>query len=96
MQFPEKLMNQTWKNDKNLILGTILAHLTQIWALFFLRVLPNETLFEAIILCNLKENWWTKLEKKAKNLILDPVLVCLTQICTPSPQKTFFGEFYLH
>ena len=32
---PEKLMNQTWKNDKNLILGTILAHLTQIWALSF-------------------------------------------------------------
>ena len=52
----------------------------------------NETLFEAIILCNLKENWWTKLEKKAKNLILDPILVCLTQIYTPSPQKKLFSR----
>ena len=28
-------MNQTWKNDKNLILGPIMAHLAQIWVPIF-------------------------------------------------------------
>ena len=28
-------MYQAWKNDKNLILGPILAHLTQIWVPIF-------------------------------------------------------------
>ena len=32
MQFQGKLMNQTWKKwQKNLILGSILARLAQIW-----------------------------------------------------------------
>ena len=34
MQFKEKLMNQTWENDKKkLVLGPILSPLTQTWAL---------------------------------------------------------------
>ena len=43
MQLPEKLMDQTWKNDKKLILGLILAHLAQIRIpnFFFLQVLPQ-------------------------------------------------------
>ena len=35
MQFQGKLMNQTWKIAKNLVLGPILACLTQIWATKF-------------------------------------------------------------
>ena len=31
MQLPGKLMDQTWKNYKKLILDLILAHLAQIW-----------------------------------------------------------------
>ena len=31
MQFKGKIMNQTWENSKNLVLGSILAHLAQIW-----------------------------------------------------------------
>ena len=44
MQFPGKLINQTWKNDqKKLILEPILDHLAQICPppqKFFLKVLP--------------------------------------------------------
>ena len=29
----------------------------------------SQTLFQAIILCNLKENWWTNFKKIGKNLI---------------------------
>ena len=31
LQYQGKLISQTWKNDKNLILDQILAHLAQIW-----------------------------------------------------------------
>ena len=34
--------------------------------------------FQSITLCNLKDNYWTKLEKMAKKLILDPILACFT------------------
>ena len=32
MEFKGKLVNQTWENGKNLILGPILARLAKIWA----------------------------------------------------------------
>ena len=32
MQSERKLMNQTWENGQNLILGLILTRLAQIWA----------------------------------------------------------------
>ena len=41
LQYQGKLISQTWKNDKNLILDQILAHLAQIWPpKDFLQVLP--------------------------------------------------------
>ena len=40
-------------------------------------------LFQAMILCNLKENKWTKLEKTAKNFISGVSLVRLIQIWIP-------------
>ena len=45
---------------ENLILDPILAHLAEIWALSFFFVsfisTSGKTLFQAIIVCNLKEN----------------------------------------
>ena len=41
-------------------------------------------MLQAIILCNLKANQCTKLEKIAKNLILDQILTNLTQIWAPN------------
>ena len=77
-------MNQTWKNHKKpnhvsnfRLFGTNLH--PQIFFGGFTSI-SNYALFQAIILCNLKENQCTKLEKIAKNLILDPILACLTQI----------------
>ena len=76
---------------KKLILGPILASLTQIWAAKFFFVDFTSAsiyiLFQAIILCNLKENLLTKLAKMAKNLILGPTAA---QIWTPN---FFFVSF---
>ena len=72
---------------KNLILSSILTHLPQIWAPkdFFVGFIfaSSWTLFQAIILWNLKESKCTKLQKMAKNLTLDPILTCLSQIWAP-------------
>ena len=46
---------------------------------------PPPPQMEAIILCNLKKNYWIKLEKITKNLILSPILACLAQVCPPLP-----------
>ena len=77
--------------QKKLILGPILASLTQIWAAKFFFVDFTSAsiyiLFQAIILCNLKENLLTKLAKMAKNLILGPTAA---QIWTPN---FFFVSF---
>ena len=35
MQFQGRIMNQTWENAKNPVLGPILAHLVQIWVTNF-------------------------------------------------------------
>ena len=63
MQFPGKLINQTWKNDqKKLILEPILDHLAQICPppqkIFFEGFTFSRyyTLLQAIIVCNFKEN----------------------------------------
>ena len=37
-------------------------------------------MLQSIILCNFQENYWTKLKKKTKNLILDPIMADLAQI----------------
>ena len=37
-------------------------------------------LLQAIIVCNFKENYWTKLEKIAKKLVSGLILVTLAQI----------------
>ena len=59
---------------KNLILGPILAHLTQILApqVFFVGFTSTRrwTLSQAIIVCNFKKNLKSKLKKMAKNLNL--------------------------
>ena len=51
-------MNQIWKNDKKPNSGPILAHLTQIFSpgRILLVAILVASLFQAIILCNLKEN----------------------------------------
>ena len=45
---------------KNMILDSILAHLAEIWAISFFFVsficTSGKTLFQAITVCNLKEN----------------------------------------
>ena len=37
-------------------------------------------LFQAMTVCNFKENQWIKLEKMAKNLVSGPILTPLAQI----------------
>ena len=55
----------------------------------------SKTLFLAIILWNLKEGHWTKLQKIAKHLILDQVLAHLADLGQFGP-PVFFREFYLY
>ena len=47
------------------------------------------TLFKAIIVCNFKENKYTKIETMAKKLISSPILALLTKIWAPN----FFVNF---
>ena len=56
---------------KNLILGLIYAHLSR-GTIFFYKT-SSQILFQAIILCNLKENQSTKLQKMVKNLTSGPI-----------------------
>ena len=55
---------------KNQILGLTFGHLAHMWAskLFWMSFIPiiSKTLLQATILCNLKKNLWTKLEKVTK------------------------------
>ena len=77
-------MDQTCKNDKDLVSGQSLIPLAQI--LFPKNSFVNFTstrcykLLKTIIVCNFNENYSTRLEKMAKNLVLDPVLAPLAQI----------------
>ena len=50
-------------------------------------------LLQAIIVCNFKENEWTKLEEKAKKLILGLMLVHLAQIWAANFFLFFFCLF---
>ena len=67
VQYEGKLMMQTWENDENPNFG-----LPKIFCVSFTST--SSILFQAIILYNLKEYYWTKLERMAKNLISDPIL----------------------
>ena len=55
---------------KNQILGLTFGHLAHMWPskLFWMSFIPiiSKTLLQATILCNLKKNLWTKLEKVTK------------------------------
>ena len=44
-----------------------------------------QKLLQVIIVCNLKENWWTKLEKMAKNPVWGSILAYLAQIWVTIP-----------
>ena len=50
-------------------------------------------MIQAIILCNLEKNKWTKPEKMAKNLISGPILARLVQIWAP---KIIFQGFHIY
>ena len=47
-------------------------------------------LFQSIVVCNFKDNKWTKLEKMTKNLVSGLILAPLTQILV---QKFVFVDF---
>ena len=66
-------MNQTWENGKKLnfgpnfgSLGPNLGH-PNFFREFYLYKMFNMS--QAIIVCNFKENFWSKLKKMAKNLM---------------------------
>ena len=73
---------------KNLILGLIYAHLSR-GTIFFYKT-SSQILFQAIILCNLKENQSTKLQKMGKNLTSGPIDPTPPP---PPPKKNFFVGF---
>ena len=78
VQYWEKLMMQKYEKiakKKKLTLGPILV--PQFFSEFYLYY----WFFQAIILWNLKNNKWTKLEKMANNLISDSILTHQAQIC---------------
>ena len=67
MQFKGKLINQTWEHG--LISGPIFARLAQIWAPDFFAGLFStkcQTLSQATIICNFKENLWYPNSKNDK------------------------------
>ena len=94
MQFPGKLMNWTWKSNIKPNFWSDFRPFGPNLGSFFLFVsfTSNDswTLFQGIILWNLKENYCTKLEEMATNLILDLILSNLMQIWA---QKFFFMDF---
>ena len=71
---------------KNLILGLILACLTQMWAhkicLVSFTSTSSYTLFQVIILWNFKKKIMNRIEKMAKNLVSGLILAHLAQIRT--------------
>ena len=84
MLFQGKLTNQTWDNGKNPSFG---SDFDTFWPKFDPKVFfvgftsaRYYTLLQAIILSNIKENQWIKLEKMAENLVLGPILAPLAQI----------------
>ena len=76
MQFQRKLIKHSWENDKKLILELILTCLPQLLTSnrFFVGFTSTRCymLLQAIILCNFKENTWTKLEEMTKKSSFRP------------------------
>ena len=92
-QFQEKLISQAEENTKNLILGPILAHFTQVQAQNFFRKLYLYQKLDIVASYHPRqflEKLISQAEENMKNLILGPILVHLTEICAPK----FFREFY--
>ena len=85
-------MSQTWENGKT---PSFRPNLGLFWLksgppIFFVGFTSTwcYALLQAIVVCNFKENKWTKLEKIAKKLVSDQILVPLAQIWAPN----FFVE----
>ena len=93
-QFQGKLMKQTWENSKKPNFGIDFGPLGPNLGLNFLFLDFTSTkcyrLLQGITVCNFKENYWTKLEKIAKNLVSGLILAPLDQIRT---QKFFCIDF---
>ena len=71
---------------KNLVLGTILAQIFPALPILFLwsfAIARCYELLRAVIVCNFKENYRTKLEKMAKEVVLGLILDPLAEICAP-------------
>ena len=83
-QFQGKLMKQTWENSKKPNFGIDFGPLGPNLGLNFLFLDFTSTkcyrLLQGITVCNFKENYWTKLEKIAKNLISGLILAPLDQV----------------
>ena len=88
MQSKGKLGNQPYENGKKTnfgpnfgLFGQTLGPQNFIFAGF--TSTTSKALFQAIIVCNFKENYWIKLDEMAKNLVLGPILTTL------APQKYY-------
>ena len=81
VQYQGNLLMQIWENEKKTWFWTLVQNLTscrilaEVWAQKnFLQVLPVLDVRycrKLIIVCNFKERVWSKLNKMAKNRILD-------------------------
>ena len=87
MQFPGKLMNHTSKNDKKYNFGSDFGSFgPNLGPQFFLQVLPLLVIGKCSKLSSYAIYRKTNAPnlKMAKNLILDPILACLTPIWAPN------------
>ena len=93
MQFQGKLTNQIWENDKKTSFGPDFGPLLpkfvppQKKILWILPLLDVRHCCKAINVCNFKE-LMNRTWEMVKNLLLDPILVHLTQI----PATNFFFQ----
>ena len=84
MQFQGKIMNQIWKNYKNLVQSPIFPLLVHIWAPnFFSSILPPPVVRHCCKLslyAILRKTNEPNLRKQQKKLVLEPSLVHLAKI----------------
>ena len=98
MQFKEKLMKQTWENNKKTNFGADFGpFLAEIWSpkFFFVGFISTwcYTLLQAIIVCNLKENLMNQTLKIAKKPSFESNFAHLGANLGP---KIVFCGFYIH